>query len=43
MGIVVGAYVFGVLYGAKVEYDLTKNQNSWTDNKEEKLFYVCKN
>ena len=38
-----GTNVFGVLYGAKVEHDLTKTQNSWTDNKEEKLFYVCKN
>ena len=33
----------GVLYGAKVEYDLAKTQNSWVGNKEEKLVYVCKN
>ena len=36
-------YVPGVLYGAKVECDLAKTQNSWVDNKEEKLVYVCKN
>ena len=37
------AYVPGVLYGAQVEYDPAKTQNSWVDNKEEKLVDVCKN
>ena len=37
------AYMPGVLYGTKVEYDLAKTQNSWVDNEEEKLAYVCKN
>ena len=37
------AYVPGFFYGANVEYDLAKTQNSWVDNKEEKLVYVCKN
>ena len=36
------AYVPGVWYGAKVGYDLAKSQNSWVENKEEKLVYVCK-
>ena len=36
------AYVLGVWYGAKVGYDLAKSQNSWVENKEEKLVYVCK-
>ena len=37
------AYMPGVLYGAKVEYNPAKTQNSWVDNKEVKLVYVCKN
>ena len=37
------AYVPEVLYGTKAEYDLAKTQNSWVDNEEEKLAYVCKN
>ena len=37
------AYVPGVWYGAKVEYDLAKIQSSWVDNKrKEKLVYMCK-
>ena len=37
------AYVPGVLYGAKVKYDLAKTQNSRVNNEEEELVYVCKN
>ena len=37
------AYLPGVLYGTKVEYDLAEAQNSWVYNKEEKRVYVCKN
>ena len=33
----------GVLHGAKVKYDLAKTQNSWVNNEEEELVYVCKN
>ena len=36
------AYVPGVCYGAKVEYDVAKTQSSWVDNKKEKIVYVCR-
>ena len=36
------AYVPGVWYGVKVEYNEAKTQSSWVDNKKEKLVYVCK-
>ena len=37
------AYVPGVWYGAKVEYDLAKTQSSWVGNKnKKKLSYMCK-
>ena len=36
------AYVPGVWYGTKVEYDEVKIQSSWVDNKKEEPFYVCK-
>ena len=32
-----------VLHGVKAEYDLTKTQNSWINNEDEELVYVCKN
>ena len=37
------AQVLGVLYGATAECDLAKTQNSWVNNEEEELVYVCKN
>ena len=37
------AYVPGVLHGVKIEYNLAKTQNSWVNNEEEELVYVCKN
>ena len=37
------AYVPGILYGVKVEFDLARTLNSWVDNKKEKLVYVYKN
>ena len=36
------ACVPGFVYEANVEYDPAKIQNSWVDNKEEILIYVCK-
>ena len=37
------AYLPGVWYGAKVEYDLAKIRSSWVDNKrKEKLVYMSK-
>ena len=36
------AYVPGVWYGVKVEYNEAKTQSYWVDDKKEKLVYVCK-
>ena len=32
-----------VLYGTKPECNLAKTQNSWVNDEEEELVYVCKN
>ena len=35
------AYVSGIWYGAKVEYDEAKTQSSWVDNKKSKNLFIC--